>query len=111
MGFADMEKTLKLLGKRIAELRSKRGITQEKLAELADYSPNHISKIESARTKPSFDLLYAIAKVLDVELKDLLNFDEYKDINEIKEEFKTLMERENTKTLKLMYKFYNTLEK
>ena len=69
-----MNDTLVMLGKRIADLRTKRGFTQEKLAELIEYSTNHISKLELARTNPSFDLLVNISKALDVEMKELFNF-------------------------------------
>lgn len=72
-----MKETLTILGKRIARLRTRRGLTQEKLAEMLHYSTNHISKLESARTNPSFELLFAISKALDVELKEIFNFDEF----------------------------------
>ena len=75
---------LTLLGKRIAELRSKCGLTQEKLAEMVNYSSNHIAKLESARTKPSFDLLVNIAKALNVNLNDLFDFDSINTIEYIK---------------------------
>ena len=52
-----MNEELIILGKRIADLRNKRGFTQDKLAELIDYSTNHVAKLESARTNPSFALL------------------------------------------------------
>ena len=70
-----MEETLKSLGKQIAKLRQQKGLTQEKLAEYTNYSTNHISKLELARTKPSFDILIAIAKALNIELKELFNFE------------------------------------
>lgn len=34
------------VGERIREIRLKRGITQEKLAELSDLSPQHMNRIE-----------------------------------------------------------------
>ena len=55
-----------LIGKRIAEIRCKRGLTQEKLAEIINYSANHIAKLESARTNPSFDLLVNFSKSISV---------------------------------------------
>ena len=70
-----MNNTLTMLGKRIADLRAKRGFTQEQLAEKLEYSPNHISKLESARTNPSFELLVNISKALNIEIKELFNFD------------------------------------
>ncbi len=69
-----MEKELKLLGRRIATIRNARGLTQEKLAEMVQRSPNHISKLEIAGTNPSFELLVQLAKALDVELYELFNF-------------------------------------
>ena len=104
-----MNDTLVLLGKQIANLRSKKGLTQEKLAELVNYSPNHISKLESARTNPSFELLVNIAKALDIELKELFNFDEFENINYIKQEFNKLLKSTDTKKITSLYKIYKTL--
>lgn len=104
-----MNDILVLLGKRIASLRSQKGLTQEKLAELVNYSPNHISKLESARTNPSFELLMNISCVLNVEIKELFNFDEYEDINYIKENFIKLLETSDTKKIKLLYKIFKVL--
>lgn len=70
-----MDDKLKKFGKRIAWLRAKRNMTQERLAELIGYSPNHISKLESARTNPSFDLIIKIADALNIEPKELFNIE------------------------------------
>ena len=70
-----MNEKLKLFGKRIAELRVRKNITQEGLAELIGYSPNHISKLESARTNPSFDLIIKIADALRISPQELFNYD------------------------------------
>ena len=77
-----MDEKLKQFGKRVAWLRSKKNITQEKLAELIGYSTNHISKLELARTNPSFDLIIKIADALKIEPKELFelgNDNEQKD--------------------------------
>ena len=63
-----------LLGKKIAEIRTGKGLTQEKLAEMVNYSANHIAKLESARTNPSFDLLVKIAKAMSIPVKDLFDY-------------------------------------
>lgn len=106
-----MEDILIKLGKRIADLRIKKGLTQEQLAELINYSTNHIAKLETAKTNPSFELLVNIAKCLNVELKDLFNFSEYKSIKYIKNEFKNLINTSDEKQLQLMYKIFNSLIK
>ena len=99
-----MNDTLIMLGKRIADLRTKRGFTQEKLAELIEYSTNHISKLELARTNPSFDLLVNISKALDVEMKELFNFDEYQSTTFIKKEFDKLLLEQPENELIINYK-------
>ncbi|MBR1425413.1 helix-turn-helix transcriptional regulator [bacterium] len=105
-----MQETLKFLGKRIADLRNKRGMTQEKLAELVHYSSNHISKIESGRSAPSFDLLFMISKSLEVELKDLFNFDEYKESEYIHKELNKILNSGESKKLSILYKLYRIMK-
>ncbi|MBM3252315.1 MAG: helix-turn-helix transcriptional regulator [Candidatus Omnitrophica bacterium] len=61
-----------MLAKRIRELRNKKGISQEKLARLADVSYNTIVKIESGDSKnPTFQTMTGIAKALGISLDDL----------------------------------------
>lgn len=104
-----MKQLLRILGKRIATLRTKRGLTQEKLAEIVHYSTNHISKLESARTNPSFELLYEISKALDVEMKELFNFDEYEEPQYIEKEFKEILDSGETSKIQLLYKIYRSI--
>ena len=66
--------TKKLLGLRIKELRRKRGLTQDKLSEMIDIDPKHLSRIEVGKSYPSLDALDRIRKVFHVELKDLFEF-------------------------------------
>ncbi len=100
---------LALIGKRIAELRNKRGLTQEKLAEMVNYSANHIAKLESARTNPSFDLLVNISKALDIEVKDLFNFDTISTIEYMKKDLISTIETADNDTIRILYKFKQTL--
>ena len=53
--------------------RARKGMTQEKLAELSEISAKHITKIEKAKVTPSVYLIYKIAKVLDVSIDTLTN--------------------------------------
>lgn len=104
-----MTDELILLGNRISELRNKRGLTQDKLAELTNYSTNHIAKLESARTNPSFDLIVAIAKALQVEIKELFSFEQQQSPEYIKNEFQKIIKTSDHETLKILYKFYCAL--
>jgi len=105
-----MEENLTQLGRNIARLRIKKGITQEELEELTNYSTNHISKLESARTNPSFELLVNISKALNIEIKELFNFDEYQSTTFIKKEFDKLIQESEPKKLKLLYKIYRSID-
>ena len=44
-------------GKKLKQIRLSRGLSQEKLAEMADVHEKHISKIETGRFHPNFETL------------------------------------------------------
>lgn len=60
------------IGKRIRGIRKKRGISQEKLAEMTNLSIVHISHIETANTKLSLPALVSIANALSVTTDAIL---------------------------------------
>ena len=60
------------IGKRIKIARSKIGITQEKLAELAHLSTSHVSKIETGDTKLGLPTIVDIANALHTSVDALL---------------------------------------
>jgi transcriptional regulator with XRE-family HTH domain len=64
----------KKLGHRIAELRAKAGLTQEKLAEKAGYSTEFISLVERGKNCPSVAGLERIAKALKCDIRALFTF-------------------------------------
>ncbi|MFH1422135.1 MAG: helix-turn-helix transcriptional regulator [Planctomycetota bacterium] len=66
-----MDDLLQLLGGRIKEERKKRGLTQEKLAELSGVSNTFISFIESGNKNASLKTIKKIADVFQISLSDL----------------------------------------
>lgn len=60
------------LGKRIAELRKNKNITQESLAEMMDVSPQAVSKWENDISCPDINSLPRLSEVLDCSLDFLL---------------------------------------
>lgn len=60
------------LGMRIKEIRISKNLTQDNLAQMADYNVSHISNIENAHTKVSLIALLAIANALDTTIDYLL---------------------------------------
>jgi len=58
---------------KIKQLREKLGLSQEKLARLANVSNNTIINIEAGRQdNPTVDTLQKIAKILNVSIEALL---------------------------------------
>lgn len=64
---------METLGKRIARLRRKMGLKQERLAELLSVSPQAVSKWENDQTRPDISLLPKLGKVLGVSVDELLS--------------------------------------
>ena len=61
------------LAKNIERLRKAKGLSQEKLARLADVANNTLIKMESGENKnPTLDTLKKVAKALDVSVDDLI---------------------------------------
>lgn len=64
------------IGKRIAELRRGKGISQEQLSEMALLSRVTIAKYESGRVEPGAQAIRRIADALEVSTDVLLGRDE-----------------------------------
>lgn len=52
----------------LVELRQARGLTQKKVAEVAETSQSAVAMIESGRRDPSFGTLQRIVRALDAEI-------------------------------------------
>lgn len=63
-------------GKRVRQLRTARGYSQEKLAELADVHWTYLGSIERGERNPALINLERLAKALDISLSELFAFDE-----------------------------------
>ncbi len=66
-----MSKINKEVGFRIREVRQERGLSQEKLAALADLHRAYIGQIERGEKNIGLKNLEKIAKALGVNIKDL----------------------------------------
>ena len=68
----DLEKFYDELGARIKEARNKASINQDALGNYLNLTRSSIVNIESGRQRPSIHLLLQMAKVLNVNLNDLV---------------------------------------
>jgi len=64
------------LCEKVGVMRTLKGLTQEEMAAKLGMSPTGYAKIERGETKLQIHRLEKIAEILEMELKDLVSFDE-----------------------------------
>ncbi|MCI8379924.1 MAG: helix-turn-helix transcriptional regulator [Lachnospiraceae bacterium] len=91
------------LGLRIKEIRTSRGLTQERLAELVSCNTSHISNIENSHTKVSLNVLLAIANTLNTSIDRLLS-DQYENTSLVldNEILRAIKDCDNEKKIKIL---------
>jgi transcriptional regulator with XRE-family HTH domain len=60
------------IGHRIRELRTKKSLSIQQLADAVDIEYNNLIRIEMGRTNPTIWTLYRISKALDINLSSLI---------------------------------------
>ena len=71
----ERDEFLKHLGEKLKDIRVKRGLSQEALAQEAGFSRSYYTEIELGKRNISIVNLYKLSKCIRVSLKELLNFD------------------------------------
>lgn len=75
MNYTDQENGIparQRIAENIIRMRRERGLSQEKLAELADFHRTYVSQLERQVTNISIDGLERLAKALDIDVAELL---------------------------------------
>lgn len=97
---------VKLLGEKVRELRVEKGLSQEKLGELAELNSNYIGQIERGEKSISVFTLKKIANGLSLSLEDVYRRIDPASHTDALEEIIALMltrpEREHKKILALL---------
>ena len=87
-------KLTKNFGKRLKEIRKRKGLSQQQLAELVGMeSTNNISKLESGEQLPKKENLEKICEVLNVDVKELFDFGHLKNRSEIIKEIIQVLDK------------------
>jgi transcriptional regulator with XRE-family HTH domain len=63
------------VGKKIKELRVKKGMSQQELAYQCNFEKSNISRIESGKTNVTLKTLYLISKALSISIKELVDIE------------------------------------
>ena len=94
----------KKFGARLKELREKKGISQEQLAQLVDLESRHISRMETGGSFTTLENISKISKALGVEMQLLFAFDHKNDSDLIAKKINRIVKTSDKKQLEMIYK-------
>ena len=102
---------LSYIGLKIKELRKRKNLSQEELAELIDINFRTIQRIETGKNTPSLETLLKLSEALDINIQDFFNVEHYKSRENLIKEINTIANKLDDKKLqefyKAIYTFYN----
>ena len=99
----------KLFGQRLKELRIKKGLTQEQLAELINVGDRNLSKIECGKSFVKAETIAKIIIALNIQPKELFDFSLPDEDISAKEALITAINEEKV-NINLLYRIYRFLE-
>lgn len=68
-----MSDIAKIIGQRIRNYRTQKGVSQEKLAELAGCHPTYIGQLERGEKNATLESVEKIASAMDISLSELFD--------------------------------------
>jgi len=99
----------KIFGSRIAEIRNKRRMTQDQLAEKMEISPKYLSSIERGKENPTLNTLINFAQCLGVDLGVIFSFSQIEDPSKRKSSINSLLTKADEDQLKLALKILSSI--
>ena len=69
------EDGLKLLAKRLKEIRAEKGISQEELAYRSELTLSQIARIETVKTNPTISTIFKLIRTLEITPSEFFNFE------------------------------------
>ena len=94
------------LGKRIIDLRERKGLTTNKLATTAGISQSYLRDIELGNKNPTVEMLSYICEALDVSLCDFFTLE----TNDIEPSLKTSLKKLSSEEQIKLAEFISTLK-
>ena len=99
----------KYFGKRVKELRIKKGLTQEQLAEMIEVGERNLSKIECGNVFVKAKTITKLIEALKVEPKELFEFSQYQKHEILKKNLIDEINKDNI-DVEMMYKIYRSIK-
>lgn len=92
------------LGLRIKELRTAKNIKQCELADMLNMERSNLTRIENGKQRPTDENLEKIANILDVEIKELFDYNHIKPKQELINSIQSMLNNLEEKELQYIYK-------
>jgi transcriptional regulator with XRE-family HTH domain len=100
------------VGRRVREIRKRRGLTQSTLGERAGITPDYLGRIERGRGAATLETLGRIAAALSTPLRQLLDVEEIASASreEILKSIQSTLRKKGTEELRKIYAVLEAME-
>ena len=106
-----MSDIAKIIGQRIRNYRTQKGLSQEKLAELAGCHPTYIGQLERGEKNVTLESVEKIASAMDISLSELFDKLGKSGGNNIAAKCYDLVASKNEAEQKQLYKMLQEMDK
>ena len=106
-----MSDIAKIIGQRIRNYRTQKGLSQEKLAELAGCHPTYIGQLERGEKNATLESVEKIASAMDISLSELFDKLGKSGGNNIAAKCYDLVASKNEAEHKQLYKMLQEMDK
>ena len=106
-----MSDIAKIIGQRIRNSRTQKGLSQEKLAELAGCHPTYIGQLERGEKNATLESVEKIASAMDISLSELFDKLGKSGSNNIAAKCYDLVASKNEAEQKQLYKMLQEMDK
>lgn len=100
-----------MIGSRIQEIRTKKGITQDQLSEKVGISPKYLSSIERGKENPTLKTILSLADSLGVKPDEFFIHLEIEDPEERKSMIIHILDEADDEQLKLAFRVLSAIIK
>jgi len=98
-----------MIGSRLAEIRSQKGMTQEHLAGEMGISSKYLSSIERGKENPTLNTLITLSEALNVDLGEIFRFVQIEDASKRKSMVLSLINNADDYQLRLAFNVLSAL--
>ena len=98
-----------MIGARIKEIRTRKGLSQEKLSEKMGINPKYLSSIERGKENPTLNTFIKLAESLEVDLGEIFTSLQIEDASRRMPLVKSLLKEADSEQLKVALKVLSAI--